>query len=88
MKKLCWNFLKFVLLSVIIISSSLAIYMHSKGSAFDPIREIQKLRSENRRDDALDLARKGGRSCGTCIVIQEHLLPVVMHVPHERYILE
>jgi hypothetical protein len=31
--------------------------MHSKGSAFDPIREIQKLRSENRRNDALDMAR-------------------------------
>jgi len=57
LKKLCWNCLKFMLLSVIIISSSLAIYMHYKGSAFDPIREIQRLKSENRRDDALDLTR-------------------------------
>ena len=57
MKKFCFNCLKFVLLSVIIISSSLTIYMHHKGSAFDPIREIQRLNSENRRDDALDLAR-------------------------------
>jgi len=88
LKKLCWSCLKFMLLFIIIISSSLAIYMHYMGSAFDPIREIKRLKSENRRDDALDLARKGGRSCGTCIVIQEHLLPVVMHVPHERYILE
>jgi hypothetical protein len=31
--------------------------MHYKGSAFDPIREIQRLKSENRRDDALDLTR-------------------------------
>jgi hypothetical protein len=31
--------------------------MHYKGTTFDPIREIQKLRTENRRDDALDLAR-------------------------------
>jgi hypothetical protein len=31
--------------------------MHYRGSAFDPIREIQKLKSESRRDDALDLAR-------------------------------
>jgi hypothetical protein len=31
--------------------------MHYKGSAFDPIREIQKLSSDNRRDDALDLVR-------------------------------
>ena len=57
MRKLYWICLKFLLLSVIIISSSLAICMYYKGSAFDPIREIQKLKSENRRDDALDLAR-------------------------------
>jgi len=57
LKKLCWNCLKFMLLFVIIISSSLAIYMHYKGSAFDPIREIQRLKSENRRDDALGLTR-------------------------------
>ncbi len=57
MKKICWRCLKFVLLFIIILSSSLAIYMHYKGSAFDPIREIQRLKSENRRDDALDLAR-------------------------------
>ena len=57
MKKLCWNCLKFMLLIVIIISSSLTIYIHFKGSAFDPIREIQKLKIENRRDDALDLVR-------------------------------
>jgi hypothetical protein len=45
-----------MLLIVIIISSSLTIYIHFKGSAFDPIREIKRLKSENRRDDALDLA--------------------------------
>ena len=57
MKIICWSCLKLVLLFVIIISSLLAIYMHYKGSAFDPIREIKKLSSDNRRDDALDLAR-------------------------------
>ena len=57
MKKICWRCLKFVLLFIIIISSSLAIYLHYKGSTFDPIREIQRLKSDNRRDDALDLAR-------------------------------
>jgi hypothetical protein len=35
----------------------LAIYTNYKGSAFDPIREIQRLKGDNRRDDALDLAR-------------------------------
>ena len=57
MKKLYWICLKFLLLFIIIISSFLAIYMHHKGSAFDPIREIQTLKTENRRDDALDLTR-------------------------------
>ena len=57
MKKLCWSCLKFMLLFITIISSSLAIYMHYKGSAFDPISEIQILKNENRRDDALDLTR-------------------------------
>ena len=57
LKKLCWSCLKFMLLFVVIISSTLAIYIHYKGSAFDPIREIQRLQSENRRDDALDIAR-------------------------------
>ena len=31
--------------------------MHYKGSAFDPIREIQRLKSDSRRDDALNLTR-------------------------------
>lgn len=56
MKKICWICLKFLLLFVIMISSSLAIYIHYKGSEYDPIREIQRLRSANRRDDALDTA--------------------------------
>jgi len=46
-----------VLLSIVIISLSLAIYTHYKGSAFDSIRKIQKLKAENPQDDALDLAR-------------------------------
>jgi hypothetical protein len=57
LKKICLNCLKFILLFIIIISSSLTIYMHHGGSAFDAIREIQRLKLENRRDDALDLAR-------------------------------
>ena len=57
MKKVCWNCLKFMLLFIIIISSSLTIFIQYRGSTFDPIREIQRLRGENRRDDALDLAR-------------------------------
>jgi len=55
--KVCWTCLKYPLLIVIILSSALTIYLNHTGSSFDPIREIQKLKSENRRDDALDLAK-------------------------------
>jgi hypothetical protein len=57
LKKLGWCSLKFVLVFLMIVSSSLAIYMRYKGATFDPIREIQTLKSESRRDDALDIAR-------------------------------
>lgn len=57
MKKFYWSCLSGLFVFVVIISSTLAIYLHYKGSAFDPIREIQKFNSDNRRDDALDLAR-------------------------------
>jgi len=57
LKKLCWNCLKYVLLIVIILSSGFAIYLDYTGSSFDPIKEIQSLRNQNRRDDALDLAK-------------------------------
>ncbi len=57
MKKFCWSYLKYLLLSTILLSSTVAIVIKYNGDQFDPIREIQKLRNENRRDDALDLAR-------------------------------
>jgi len=57
LKKLCWNCLKYALLIVIVISSGFTIYLNYTGSSFDPIKEIQSLRNQNRRDDALDLAK-------------------------------
>ena len=57
MKKLFWNCLKYALLIVIVISSGFTIYLNHTGSTFDPIKEIQSLREQNRRDDALDLAK-------------------------------
>jgi hypothetical protein len=39
------------------ISSGTALYFQSTGSQFDPIKEIQKLQSQNRRDEALDLVQ-------------------------------
>ena len=53
--RFCWKFVKFVVVVIIILSSGLAMYIQQKGAEFDPIREIQKLRDQNRRDDALDL---------------------------------
>jgi hypothetical protein len=53
--KLCWECIKFVVVIIIIQSSGLALYIQQKGSAFDPVKEIQKLRNQHRRDDALDL---------------------------------
>jgi hypothetical protein len=34
--------------------SGLALYIHQESAAFDPIKEIQRLKAENRRDDALE----------------------------------
>ncbi len=55
MKTVCWSCLKVTLLSAIIISSILAILAHYCSLDWDPIREIQILKDQNRRDDALDL---------------------------------
>ena len=57
MKRLCFGCLKFVLLIFVIISCALTLIIQYHGSGFDPVQEIQRLRSQNLRDDALDLAR-------------------------------
>ena len=57
MKKLSWRCFKLGILVFVILSSGLALYVYYKGEGFDPIREIQRLKNENRRDDALDMAR-------------------------------
>ena len=57
MKKLCHSILKYVLLISLIVSSATTIIIIHKGNQFDPIREIQRLKFQNRRDDALDLAQ-------------------------------
>ena len=56
MKRNVLTCIKYTILVFIILSSALALYVHYKGSNFDPIEEIQKLKNENRRDEALDLA--------------------------------
>jgi len=56
LKKFCKRCLKFGLLLVLIFSTALALYLHYKGVGFDPIREIQRMKKDNLRDDALDMA--------------------------------
>ncbi len=68
MKTVCWSCLKVTVLSVIIISSILAISAHYCSVDWDPIVEIKKLKVQNRRDDALDLTtffKQNGRSQST-----------------------
>ena len=55
MKKFYCICLKYMFMPLLIISSVAAIYITHTGSEFDPIREIQKMKLQNRRDDALDL---------------------------------
>ncbi len=62
MKKVFWNLVKLGALVFVILSSGLALYIHYKGEGFDPVREIQMLRQENRRDEALDMARLFSKS--------------------------
>ena len=57
LKQVFWSCFKLGLLILVILSSALAIYIRHQGKGFDPVREIQKLRDDNRRDDALDMAR-------------------------------
>ena len=57
LKTILYRFIKAGVLIFIILSSGFALYVHHKGEGFDPIREIQRLKNENRRDDALDMAR-------------------------------
>jgi hypothetical protein len=57
LKTILYRFFKAGVLIFIILSSGFALYVHHKGEGFDPVREIQRLKNENRRDDALDMAR-------------------------------
>jgi hypothetical protein len=50
------TFIKTALLITIIISSMLALIIHYKGESFDPVGEIQLLISQERRDEARDIA--------------------------------
>ncbi len=57
MKKLCLKCSKFIALIFVISVSGLALYIHQKSAHFDPVKEIQRLKKESRRDDALDMVK-------------------------------
>jgi hypothetical protein len=54
--KIIGTFIKTALLFTIIISSMLALVIHYQGKSFDPVEEIQLLISQERRDEARDMA--------------------------------
>jgi hypothetical protein len=55
LKRVVRRFLKWGVVSFVILSSALALHIQHSGDGFDPVRIIQSLRDQNRRDDALDL---------------------------------
>jgi len=57
LNKMNWKFFKVVTLILVIFVSGLALYIHQESADFDPIKEIQRLKSENKRDDALDMVK-------------------------------
>ena len=57
MKQALWRCLKTGIIVFIVLSTTLAVYIQWDGRGFDPIREIQRLRSQGHRDDALDVLR-------------------------------
>jgi hypothetical protein len=57
LKRILRKYFEMGLVCFVVLSSGLALYMNWTGDSFDPVREVEKLRNENRRDDALDLAK-------------------------------
>jgi len=57
LKRILRKYFELGLVCFVVLSSGLALYWNWTGDSFDPVREIEKLRNENRRDDALDLAK-------------------------------
>jgi hypothetical protein len=56
LKSVFWRLLRLAAVFFILFSSVLALFIHYKGSSFDPVREVQALIRQNQRDDALDMA--------------------------------
>ena len=57
MKRRIVGVFKTAMALLLTISSGLAIYSRGLGKGFEPVREVQILRDQHRRDDALDMTR-------------------------------
>lgn len=57
MKRILRKYVELGLVWFVVLSSGLALYWNWTGDSFDPVRAIERLRNENRRDEALDLAK-------------------------------
>jgi hypothetical protein len=55
LKQRLWRSIKIAIIVFIVLSSGLASYIHWEAVGFDPIREIQRLRNQGLRDEALEL---------------------------------
>jgi len=62
LKKVFVSCFKGGVLIFVILSSGLALYIHYQGEEFDAVREIQRLKQENRRDEALDMVHLFSKS--------------------------
>ncbi len=57
MKKHLFNLLKLLLITLLVISSGTALFYQLTGYFYDPVKTIQDLKSQNKRDEALDLVQ-------------------------------
>jgi len=57
LKKHLFRLLKYSFVILILISSGAALFFQLTGSFYDPVKTIQELKSQNRRDEALDMVQ-------------------------------
>jgi hypothetical protein len=57
LKKICITSFKVTALAFIIVSSFLALVAQYGGNKWDPVKDVQQLKNQHRRDDAIDLVQ-------------------------------
>lgn len=84
MMSLCWKWIRFPLVIVLITACVFALYASEKGVDFDPVKEILRLREDNRRDDALDMLHvfRNGKSMDSATI--KKLEQDLVYTPAEK----